>query len=65
MKRYIINPNTFEAFDGGHCYIRAHKDFMNLVAFNRFPARVDVEELEKLAEWAKVPYESKLAVRNA
>jgi hypothetical protein len=48
-------PEMFEAFDGGHCYLRVVRDKQNkhLAEVKRWPRLASMEDISALGEWAK------------
>ena len=55
---YQWEPKLFEAYDGGHCYLRVHR-LGNMVGerfeFTRCPNGLTAKDLQKIAEWAAMP----------
>lgn len=52
MKSYKFDYEKFEAFDGGHCYLRATRTPEGFVDLNRFPTRASTEDMAKLGAWS-------------
>ncbi len=52
MTRHTSDKERFEAWDGGHCYLRALRDHEGHISISRFPERASQEDIVKLGEWA-------------
>lgn len=53
MESFRITDDKFEAWDGGHCYIRARREPLSgNIELLRFHAFVSPESVAKLGEWA-------------
>lgn len=64
---YQWEPNLFEAYDGGHCYIRVHRRmaFGEGFAFSRCPNKLTVKDLQMIAAWAEGTISDKATLKRA
>jgi hypothetical protein len=51
MRNIKLAKESFEILDGGHCYLRAHRDNQAQVSVSRFPERLSDEDAKDFGEW--------------